>query len=242
MKVKNITEPLNNGETNYYSVMNDGSGSAKTMDEKELFLIKTAPSGIPKFSVMSLEEVEDVDAEGLKVALEKSLEKLSLTKERKLQEIGMCTDGAPVNVRMHELVKEELGDHNQLILCPAHKLELAIHDAFKTVPLNTKCENDSVNIYYFKHANLKWRLFKRQAIFMRQKLFKYKRPTGTRWVTHQVDALENSIKNLPILFSNQQIFDPYNQQMKDSKPKLQGLLTNNSDITKIIFKPNLPRK
>ena len=187
---------------------------------------------------MSLEEVEDADAECLKVALEKSLEKLYLTKERKLQEIGMCTDGPPVNVRMHELVKEELGDHHQLILCPAHKFELAIHDAFKTVPLNTECENDNVNIYYFfKRANLKWRLFKRQAIFMGQKLFKFKRPTGTRWVEHQVDALESSIKNLPIFlgFTNQQISDPYNQQMKHSKPKLQGLLTDNSDITKIVF-------
>ena len=103
------------------------------------------------------------------------------------------------------------------------------------MPLNTECENDSVNIYYFfKRANLKWRLFKRQAIFMGQKLFKYKRPTGTRWVEHQVDALESFIKNLPIFlgFANQQISDPYNQQMKDSKPKLQGLLTDNSDITK----------
>ena len=37
MKVKNITEPLNNGETNYYSVMIDDSSSAKTMDEKTFF-------------------------------------------------------------------------------------------------------------------------------------------------------------------------------------------------------------
>ena len=57
---------------------------------------------------MSLEEVEDAAVEGLKVALEKSLEKLSLTKKRKLQEIGMCTDGAPVNVRMYELVKKRI--------------------------------------------------------------------------------------------------------------------------------------
>ena len=94
------------------------------------------------------------------------------------------------------------------------------------MPLNTECENDSVNIYYFfKRANLKWRHFKRQAIFMGQKLFKHKPPTGTRWVEHQVDALESSIKNLPVFlgFANQQISDPYNQQMKDSKPKLQRL-------------------
>ena len=237
IKIKRI-EPLNNGEGHYYSVMNDGSSSAKTMDEKELFLIKTAFSGAPKFSIMSLEEVEDANAEGLKVALEKSLSKLMLTKERKLQEIGMCTDGAPVNVRMHRMIREELGDHHQLILCPAHKLELAIHDAFKTVPLNAECEKDSVNIYYyFKRANLKWRLFKRQAIFMEHKLFKYKRPTGTRWVEHQMDALESSFKNLPIFlgFANQQTVDPYNQQMKDSKAKLQGLLADNSKIKNIVF-------
>ena len=73
IKIKNITEPLNNGEYHYYSIMNDGSSSAKTMDEKELFLIKTASSGTPKFSIMSLEEVENTDMDGLKVALEKSV-------------------------------------------------------------------------------------------------------------------------------------------------------------------------
>ena len=42
IKIKNITEPLNNEECHYYSIMNDGSSSAKTMDDKELFLFKTA--------------------------------------------------------------------------------------------------------------------------------------------------------------------------------------------------------
>ena len=154
----------------------------------------------------------------------------------------MCLDGAPVNVKMYvktyEMVKEELGDHHQLILCPAHILELAWHDAFKTVELNTKCENDIVNLYYyFKHVNLKLQLFKRQAIFMGQKLFRYKWPTGTHLVEHQVDALESKFKNLRIFlgFANQQTADPYNQQMKDSKAKLQGLLTDNSDIKKMFL-------
>ena len=82
-------------------------------NETRLFLIKTAPSGTPKFSIMSLEEVEDANTEGLKVALKKFLEKFSLTKERKRQEIGMCTDGTPVNVRMHGLVKDELSNNHE---------------------------------------------------------------------------------------------------------------------------------
>ena len=79
----------------------------KLWTKKNFFFNKNCSLWYFNFSVMNLEEVKDADAEGLKVALQMSLEKLSLTKERKLQEIGMCTDGAPVNVRMHELVKED---------------------------------------------------------------------------------------------------------------------------------------
>ena len=39
----------------------------------------------------------------------------------------------------------------------------------------------------------------------------------------------------PFIFTFQQISDPYNQQMKDSKRKLQYLFTNNSNFTKIVF-------
>ena len=52
----NITKPLNDETISYYSVHNDGSSSAKTMVEKELFIIKTAHKGEVKFSIMSLEE------------------------------------------------------------------------------------------------------------------------------------------------------------------------------------------
>ena len=58
-----------------------------------------------------------------------------------------------------------------------------MHDAFKDVSINTEVEQDYVNIYYyFKKANLKWRLFKRQSTLMKIKIIKYKRPSGTRWV------------------------------------------------------------
>ena len=50
----NIKKPLNDRTICYYSVHNDSSSSAKTVDEKELFIIKTAHKGKVKFSVMSL--------------------------------------------------------------------------------------------------------------------------------------------------------------------------------------------
>ena len=53
------------------------------MDEKELFIMKTAHKGEVKFHVMSLEEPKEANAEGLKAALETSLMKLGVNIERK---------------------------------------------------------------------------------------------------------------------------------------------------------------
>ena len=83
----NITKPLNDETTSYYKVHNDGSSSAKAMGEKELFIIKTAHKGEVKFSIMSLEEPEVANAEGLKLALENSILKLGLNTERKNREV-----------------------------------------------------------------------------------------------------------------------------------------------------------
>ena len=45
-RIKSITEPINKGKLRYYySVMNDGSSSTKTLGEKELFSMKSAPDG-----------------------------------------------------------------------------------------------------------------------------------------------------------------------------------------------------
>ena len=49
---KNITKHLNDGTIRCYSAYYDGSSTAKTMDEKELFIIKTAGKDEVKFSIM----------------------------------------------------------------------------------------------------------------------------------------------------------------------------------------------
>ena len=60
--LENITKPFNDGTIQHYSVRNNGSSSAKTMDEKELFIMKTTHKGEVKFQVMSLEEPDEANA------------------------------------------------------------------------------------------------------------------------------------------------------------------------------------
>ena len=111
------------------------------------------------------------------------------------------------------------------MLCPAHKIELAMHDAFKNEPLNQDAEKLMCVYYFFGRGNLEWRLLKCQSLIMKYDWVRYKRPTVTRWVEYQVDSLASMFHNLPIFigFANQQIISPSNKQMKDVKTKLQGM-------------------
>ena len=72
--MKNFTKLLNSNTLNYYSVLFDGGSSAKCVDEKELFLIKTCEDGLPQFNVMSLEEPKECDAPGIKAAIENCIQ------------------------------------------------------------------------------------------------------------------------------------------------------------------------
>ena len=68
-RFKKITQPLNENIVNYYSILFDGASSAKCVDEKELFIMKTCVQGKPTFNVMSLEEPDECNADGINEAM-----------------------------------------------------------------------------------------------------------------------------------------------------------------------------
>lgn len=133
--IKTITKPILDGKMRYYSLLSDGSSSAKTMAEKEVFLLKSATQGVPKFMLLGLEEPTESNAVGLKQALETAMSKVEIS-DQQAKEVGICTDGAAVNVALHRLFKADIGPHYVLTLCPNDKVELAVKDAFKDSPLN----------------------------------------------------------------------------------------------------------
>ena len=232
-----ITDPLNKRDSIYFSLFYDGSSSAKTMDEKELYVIKTCQEGRPHFQVASLEEPANTDAAGLKQSLQNSIDKMNFTFDRKTRQVENGSDGAAVNKALFKDEQDELGPHLINGWCANHKCELGIHDAYKDSILNKESETIMANIYgLFKKANLKWCLFKRQAQFMGLKHLKYHRVTGTRWTSHQVDCSSNFLRNLPILlgFLHQQTSSPHNKTMKDAKASLIGHLKGVSRLD-VIF-------
>ena len=128
---ENITDPLNSVSRIYFSLLFDGSLSAKTRDEKDLYIIKTCDNGKARFDVLALEQPDDADANGLKNSLDSALSKENFTFKQKHREIGLGSDGANTNKALYHIRKEEVGDHLVSILCLSPNLELAIHDALK---------------------------------------------------------------------------------------------------------------
>ena len=134
---------------NYYSILFDGASSAKCVDEKELFIMKTCVQGKPTFNVMSLEEPDECNADGINEAMKNSINKLNFNFERKNKEIGMCSDGAAVNRAVYNQLVDELGPQYLSMFCLSHKFELALNDAFQISKLNENSENSYKGIYNF---------------------------------------------------------------------------------------------
>ena len=181
---------MNESRRHYFSLFYDGSSSAKTNDEKELYLIKTCKNGASTFDVLSLQQPNETDAPGLHIALQNAVQCAKFTFPRKDRMIGVESDGASANRRLYGLEKTTVGNHLVFTWYLSHKLKLALHDAFKGNQLKKDAQNQLESEFYlFKKATLKWRLFKRYAEINGQVALRYKRPDGTCWVSHQLLAI-----------------------------------------------------
>ena len=76
---RNVIDPLNTGARLYFSLLYDGSLSAKTNNEKELYLIKTYDKRRPAFDVHSLLEPTSMHTAGLKSSMDEAVDKAKLT-------------------------------------------------------------------------------------------------------------------------------------------------------------------
>ena len=150
----------------------------------------------------------------------------------------MCSDGTMVNRLVYNLLRDEFGEQYLCILCPSHKFQLSINDAFGSSVLNNNTEKDYIEIYYFFNKSpLRWCLFKWQSLYMGLDKKHYKRLSGTRWVEHRIAALESHLHNLPILigFCDQQIKQPHNQTTKKLVPVLEGIHKNITSMKSLLF-------
>ena len=100
--------------------------AASSVLMKKNFLLQNYVEGKPIFHVMSLEELKECNAEGIKESMDNAVSKMKFNFKRSEKEIGMCSDGAMVNCSVHSLLHDEFGGQYLCILCLSHKFELSM--------------------------------------------------------------------------------------------------------------------
>ena len=83
---------------NYFSLLCDGSLSATTNYEKELYLIKTCKNGKPRFDVLSLQQPDSTSASGLHLSLKDSIRSANFSGEWRECLVGLGPDGTNANI------------------------------------------------------------------------------------------------------------------------------------------------
>eukprot|EP00057_Strongylocentrotus_purpuratus_P007735 XP_011662209.1 PREDICTED: uncharacterized protein LOC105437382 [Strongylocentrotus purpuratus] len=130
--IREDLEKLFGQEPFYFSLLFDGS-TDKSISEKEVVSIKLIEDGIPKIKVLGIAEPERCDAPTVEQAIRKLCEDHNLNLKNGF--VASAADGAAVNFgeRSGILTRFQREDAPWLIKmhCIAHRLELALKDAFK---------------------------------------------------------------------------------------------------------------
>ena len=118
-------------KANYFSVLSDGSTDSAVTEQETIYVLFTC-EGTPVLKYLSIENVKNVDAAGLKSTLEVAFDCFGITPcYDKL--VGLNLDGASINMGKHNGLNVLVQDEAPWVVvvhCFNHWLELAIKDAF----------------------------------------------------------------------------------------------------------------
>ena len=90
--------------------------------------------------------------------------------------------------------------HLITIHCCAHRLELAIKDIWKELPLISEMDTVLKETYnFYKQSRSNWTVLKIVAAEQKLELKRPKKVQGTRWVSHHFDALDSVSNNWPAM-------------------------------------------
>ena len=198
------------GSLNFYATAEDGSQARKTGSEKELVYMKTVIRGQPIELLLKCVHMDDYgsDAADLKEAFDDVFNKEYKMDEKRFQLllISNCADGASVNMGRYKgactLMKTEDGrDWLLVIHCGAHRLELALADAFKTDDSFQAVDDMSLSLFlHFRNSGKQKRLIKLIAYTLGVAFVTFPKSAGTRFQNHKYRAVKALIINfLPLI-------------------------------------------
>lgn len=234
--VDKLKSLLQNG--NYFSVFCDGS-TDRTESEKEVIMIRVLENFYPKMIYLKLEEPPSTKANGILSAINNAFQSLDFP-EYKQKLVGFGTDGANVMLGHRAGVVKLLKDEGNTpwvltVWCLAHRLELAIKDAFKKTYMENVIEVLTLIYYFYKGSSKRNKEIKTIADVMDDHFLKPGKANGTRWVDHKLRAVSKLLKNWKLIVIHMKNYAEDVTNRGDDRAKAKGILKKLSEFKLVYY-------
>ncbi|KAJ8317687.1 hypothetical protein KUTeg_005591 [Tegillarca granosa] len=119
---------------------------------------------------------------------------------------------------------KETSDWILPVWCLAHRLELAIKDAFKATYIDTVIEMLESIYYFYKGTAKRFKEAKNIADLLGEHFTKPEKANGTRWVDHKLRAVTKLINNWHIIVTQMENYAEDNSNRQTDRAKITGYL------------------
>ena len=233
-----LSEKLNNASPRFFSAMADGSTDSGII-EQELLFVRYLNNGLPVNRFLTVQSVKHANADGILQAIDNGFNYANVI-NWKDGLVGFGADGASVMMgRQNGVLKKIKDDVPHLIEmhCVAHKLELAILDAFKDESILTELKDLLQRIYKHYHYSPKaLRELNELAQVLELSVLKPVSLLGTRWTPHLHRGLKVFLHNFAIIYTH---FQNAAAQGNGASAVMQGrarkITTQMSDFKQVLF-------
>ena len=233
-----LSEKLNNASPRFFSAMADGSTDSGII-EQELLFVRYLNNGLPVNRFLTVQSVKHANADGILQAIDNGFNYANVI-NWKDGLVGFGADGASVMMgRQNGVLKKIKDDVPHLIEmhCVAHKLELAILDAFKDESILTELKDLLQGIYKHYHYSPKaLRELNELAQVLELSVLKPVSLLGTRWTPHLHRGLKVFLHNFGIIYTH---FQNTAAQGNGASAVMQGrarkITTQMSDFKQVLF-------
>ena len=224
-----LSEKLNNASPRFFSAMADGSTDSGII-EQELLFVRYLNNGLPVNRFLTVQSVKHANADGIYANVINWKDGL----------VGFGADGASIMMgRQNGVLKKIKDDVPHLIEmhCVAHKLELAILDAFNDESILTELKDLLQGIYKHYHYSPKaLRELNELAQVLELSVLKPVSLLGTRWTPHLHRGLKVFLHNFAIIYTH---FQNTAAQGNGASAVMQGrarkITTQMSDFKQVLF-------
>ena len=210
----------------YFSVMTDSSTDKSDL-EKEIVMVRLMMNNYPKIYCMGLIDLKSAKADGILQAIDAAFAMygFDLTYRRKL--VGFGADGASVNLGCRRSVSTLLQEDCPWLVqihCFAHRLELAVKDAFKNTYMTDVIELLTSLYQFFDNSPKRVRECQELADIMAEHFTKPLKANGTRWADHKLRALPKLKSSYQAIIIYLQHYSEDKANKADDRAKVRGYI------------------